>query len=138
MAKDVLYVIIAYIRTLPSGDSTVTPGQLAIPMPALSPLPEFALEKSIRPEPLDKMKYGQYIATIASCGNCCTPMNKDGSPDFSKVFSGGIVFSTPILKVAVANITADSTSGVGPWTEEAFVGKFRTNSSDEVVNRDHG
>ena len=138
MAKDDLYAIIAYIRTLPSSDSTVPPRKLDIPMSALPPLPEFAPEKNMRPDPSDKVKYGQYITTIASCGDCHTPMNKDGSPDFSKAFSGGFVFATPMFKVAVANITPDSTTGIGSWTEEAFVAKFRTNSSDEVVNKDHG
>jgi hypothetical protein len=138
MTKDDLYAIIAYLRTLPSCDSTVPARHLAIPMSALPPLPEFALEKNIRPDASDKVKYGQYMTTIASCGDCHTPMNKDGSPDFSKAFSGGFVFSTPMFKVAVSNITPDSTTGIGSWTEEAFVTKFRTNSSDEVVNKDHG
>lgn len=138
MAKDDLYAIIAYLRTLPASDSTVPPRQIAIPMSALPPLPEFAPGKNIRPDSSDKVKYGQYMTTIASCGDCHTPMNKDGSPDFSKAFSGGFVFATPMFKVAVANITPDSTTGIGSWTEDAFVAKFRTNSSDEVVNKDHG
>ncbi len=71
----------------------------------------------------------EYLVTMASCGFCHTPMNKDGSPDFSKAFSGGFVFSTPMFKVTVANITPDSTTGIGSWTEDAFVAKFRTNSS---------
>ncbi|MGZ5219637.1 MAG: c-type cytochrome [Chitinophagaceae bacterium] len=138
MAKDDLYAIIAYLRTLPTSDSTVPPRKLAIPMSALPPLPEFAPEKNIRPDSSDKVKYGQYMTTMASCGDCHTPMNQDGSPDFSKAFSGGFVFATPMFKVTVANITPDSATGIGSWTEDAFVAKFRTNSSDEVVNKDHG
>jgi hypothetical protein len=138
MAKDDLYAIIAYLRTLPASDSTVPPRKLFIPMSALPPLPEFAPDKNIRPDSSDKVKYGQYLTTIASCGNCHTPMKKDGSPEFSKAFSGGFVFNMPMFKVTVANITPDSTTGIGSWTEESFVAKFRTNASDEVVNKDHG
>lgn len=138
MAKDDLYSIIAYIRTLPSSDSTVPPRKLDIPLSALPPLPEFAPDKNVRPDPSDKVKYGQYLATIASCGDCHNPMNKDGSPDLSKAFSGGFVFDAGTFKVAVANITPDTATGIGSWTEDAFVTKFRTNSSDEVVNKDHG
>lgn len=138
MAKDDLYSIIAYIRTLPSSDSTVPPRKLDMPLSALPPLPEFAPDKNVRPDPFDKVKYGQYLATIASCGDCHNPMNKDGSPDFSKAFSGGFVFDAGAFKVAVANITPDTATGIGSWTEDAFVTKFRTNSSDEVVNKDHG
>ncbi len=138
MAKDDLYAIIAYLRTLPSSDSTVPARKLFIPMSALPPLPEFAPEKNIRPDSSDKVKYGEYLVTIASCGDCHTPMNKDGSPDFSKAFSGGFVFNTPMFKVAVANITPDSATGIGAWSEDVFVEKFRSNAADAFVNQDHG
>ena len=138
MAKEDLYSIIAYLRTLAPSDSMVPPRKLMIPMSALPPLPEFAPEKNKRPDPSDKVQYGQYLVTIGSCGECHTPRSKEGSPDFDKAFSGGFVFATPLFKVAVANITPDSASGIGTWTEDAFVAKFRTNSSDEVVNKDHG
>jgi mono/diheme cytochrome c family protein len=104
----------------------------------LPPLPEFAPEKNMRPDSSDKVKYGQYLTTIASCGDCHTPMTKDGAPDFAKAFSGGFVFSTPMFTVSVANVTPDTATGIGSWTEDAFVAKFRTNSSDAVVNKDHG
>lgn len=138
MAKDDLYAIVAYLRTLAPSDSTVPPRKLFISLSSLPPLPEFAPEKNVRPDSSDKVKYGQYLATIASCGFCHTPMNKDGSPDFSKAFSGGFVFSTPMFKVTVANITPDSTTGIGSWTEDAFIAKFRNNASDEMINKDHG
>lgn len=138
MAKDDLYAIIAYIRTLAPSDSTVPPRKLFIPISSLPPLPEFAPEKNKRPDPSDKVQYGQYMVTIASCGDCHTPRTKEGAPDFSKAFSGGFVFKTPMFKVAVSNITPDSATGIGTWTEDAFVAKFRTNSSPEVVNKDHG
>ncbi len=138
MAKDDLYAIVAYIRTLAPSDSTVPPRKLDIPLSMLPPLPEFAPGKNIRPDPSDKVKYGQYLTTIASCSDCHTPMKPDGSPDFSKAFSGGFVFATPMFKVAVSNITPDTATGIGSVSEDAFVTKFRTNSSDEVVNKDHG
>jgi mono/diheme cytochrome c family protein len=138
MAKEDLYAIIAYLRTLPSSDSTVPARKLAIPMSALPPLPEFAVEKNVKPDPSDKVKYGEYLVIMASCGFCHTPQNKDGSPDFSKGFAGGFVFKTPMFQVTVANITPDSTTGIGSWTEDAFVAKFRTNSSDEMVNKNPG
>lgn len=138
MAKDDLYAIIAYLRTLPASDSMVPARKLAIPMSALPPLPELAPEKNVKPDPSDKEKYGEYLATLASCGFCHTPQNKDGSPDFSKAFAGGFVFKTPMFQVTVANITPDSTTGIGSWTEEAFVAKFRGNSTDEMVNKNPG
>ncbi len=138
LAKEDLYAIIAYIRTLAPSDSTVPPRKLFIPMSALPPLPEFAPEKNTRPDPSDKVQYGQYLTTIASCGECHTPRTKEGAPDFSKAFSGGFVFKTPMFKVAVSNITPDSTTGIGSWTEDAFLAKFRSNSAPEMVNKNPG
>lgn len=139
MAKEDLYAIVAYLRTLPASDSTVPPRKVDIPMSALGPLPEFAPEKNVKPDPSDKAKYGEYLATMASCGFCHTPM-KEGSMelDFEKAFAGGFVFNTPMFKVAVANITPDSATGIGTWTEEAFIAKFRNNSSDEMMSKDPG
>jgi hypothetical protein len=43
-----------------------------------------------------------------------------------------------MFKVVTANITPDSATGIGSWTEDAFVAKFKNNASDEVVNKDPG
>jgi len=138
MAKEDLDAIIAYIKTLPASDSTVPARKLFIPLSALPPLPEFAPEKNLKPDTTDKIKYGQYLVTIASCGDCHTPMKPDRTPDFAKAFSGGFTFKTPGFTVTVSNITPDSATGIGSWTEDAFLAKFRTNASDEVINADHG
>jgi hypothetical protein len=138
MASDDLHSIIAFLRTLAPSDSIVPARKLFIPVSAFPPLPESAPEKNVRPDTSDKIKYGQYLVTIASCGDCHTPRNDKGIPDFSKAFSGGFVFKLPMSKVAVGNITPDSATGIGQWTEDMFVSKFRTNASDAVVNQDHG
>jgi mono/diheme cytochrome c family protein len=139
MAKEDLYAVIAYLRTLPASDSTVPPRKLFIPMSALGPLPEHAPEKNVKPDPSDKVKYGEYLATMASCGFCHTPMKEGGMEfDFEKAFAGGQLFANPMFKVVTANITPDSATGIGSWTEDAFVAKFKNNASDEVVNKDPG
>lgn len=138
LAKEDLMAIVAYVRTLPSSDSTVPSRKLFIPVSAFPPLPEADLEKNVKPNVSDKVKYGQYLVTMASCGDCHTPRSKDGIPDFSKAFSGGFTFNLPMGKVSVGNITPDSATGIGQWTEEVFVNRFKFNASDEVVNKDHG
>lgn len=137
MAKTDVYSIVAYLRTLKSIDSTTPPRKLEVPLSMFGPLPDGNLDKNSIPDKTDKIKYGQYLTTIASCGDCHTPMGSQG-PDFSKMFSGGTVFDNPFFKVAVGNITPDSATGIGTWTEEAFVNKFKINSSDEVVNSNPG
>jgi len=42
------------------------------------------------------------------------------------------------MKVAVANITPDTATGIGGWTEEMFVNKFKNNASAEMVSSKPG
>jgi mono/diheme cytochrome c family protein len=129
MSKDDIYSIVAYIRTLKPIDSTVPPRKIMIPMSALSPLPQPDLSKNIKPDPSDKVNYGMYLTTAAACGDCHTPMTPQGAPDFSKAFSGGFVFNTPFFKVTVSNITPDSATGIGLWSEAAFLEKFKNSAA---------
>ncbi len=137
LAKSDVLSIVAYLRSLKPIERTTAPRKLEIPMSMLGPLPEGNLDNNSIPDPSDKVKYGQYLVTAAVCSECHTPMGPQG-PDFSKMFSGGFVFDAGFMKVAVANITPDTATGIGAWTEEMFVNKFKNNSSDEVVNRNPG
>jgi mono/diheme cytochrome c family protein len=133
MSKEDIYAVVAYLRTLKPIEGTVPPRKFFIPASMFGPLPSGNIEQNKIPDPADKVKYGEYITNAAACADCHTPMGPQG-PDFSKVFSGGFVFDLPIMKVAVANITPDSATGIGSWTEEMFVAKFKNNASDEVTN----
>lgn len=137
MAPYDIKAVVAYIRTLKPIDRTVPPRKLEIPMSMLGPLPDGNLENNKVPDPSDPVAYGGYMVNAAACAECHTPMGPQG-PDFSKMFAGGFVFQTPMFKVAVANITPDSATGIGTWTEKMFLDKFRNNSSDAVVNRNPG
>lgn len=133
MAKSDVLAIVAYIRSLKPVEHTVPARKMEVPMSVFGPLPDGNLDNNSIPDPADKVKYGQYLTTMGACADCHTPMGPKG-PDFSKVFSGGTVFDNPLFKVAVANITPDSATGIGTWTEEMFVSKFKNNASDAVVN----
>jgi mono/diheme cytochrome c family protein len=137
MAKEDLRAVVAYLRTLKPIESTVPPRKFFIPAAMFGPLPATNVEENKIPDPADKVKYGQYMITMAACAECHTPMGPQG-PDFSKVFSGGFVFDNPVLKVAVANITPDSATGIGAWSEEVFVNKFKTNASEQMLSTKPG
>lgn len=134
MAKKDILAIVAYIRSLKSIERNTAPRKLEIPMSMLGPLPTGNIEKNVIPDRADKVKYGEYIVNAAVCSECHTPMGPQG-PDFSKIFAGGFVFELPMFKVAVSNITPDSATGIGSWTEEMFLTKFKNNGADEVVNK---
>lgn len=125
-AKDDIHAIVAYLRTLTPIDKADVPRKLMIPATMFGPLPQNTLDQNKRPEPSDKVKYGEYLATLASCSDCHTPMTQQG-PDFTKAFAGGFRFKSDFVDVTVSNITPDSATGIGSWTEDAFVAKFKTN-----------
>jgi mono/diheme cytochrome c family protein len=139
MAKQDLLDIVKYIRTLKPIENTIPPRQLFIPIAMAIPpqLPRPDLDKNPVPDPSDKVKYGEYLVNIGSCSDCHTPREK-GAPVFSRYLAGGNSFATPGFKVLSANITPDKEGGIGTWTEQMFLQKFKVNSSDDYVNRDPG
>jgi Cytochrome c len=71
--------------------------------------------------------YGEYLATLASCGECHTPIDNRGQRLPGMDFAGGMTFGHPELgyRVRSANITPDADTGIGQWTEEQFINKFK-------------
>lgn len=138
MAKEDLMSIIAYIRTLKPIKNKIPARQLMIPISMAYPGP--ALQKSVdgntRPTESDKVKYGEYLITIADCGTCHTPFVK-GQSDFSRHYAGGNTFNAGKFKVNSANITPDST-GLGAWTEDRFMNKFIVCREEKGYNYDPG
>lgn len=133
-----LNTIISYIRALKPIEATTPPKKLMITPAMYGPLPQSDVVSNVMPDPADKVNYGQYLVTAAVCGECHTPRLQNGAPDMSKAFSGGFTFRFPSFEVTVANITPDSATGIGSWTEQAFIQKFKTNASPAVVNSDPG
>ncbi len=125
MAKDDLLSIIAYLRTLKPIKNKVPDRQLMIPISLAYPGP--ALQKSVdgnvRPPQSDLVAYGEYMTTMADCAGCHTGFAK-GQPDMAKRFGGGNTFTLKNFKVTSANITPDSATGIGAWSEDAFIAKF--------------
>jgi mono/diheme cytochrome c family protein len=62
---------------------------------------------------------GSYLVnTVMACGNCHTPRGPDGSLSSGKELSGGISFDVPPFAVTAPNITPDSETGIGSWTDD--------------------
>jgi hypothetical protein len=90
-----------------------------MPSPA-PPLPERA------PDPSDRVAYGKYLTTMASCASCHTKMER-GRPVPGMAFAGGLKFQTRSSGVQYsANITPDLETGIGRWTVEQFVARFKS------------
>jgi len=125
MAKDDLLSIIAYLRTLKPIKNKIPARQLMMPIAAAYPGPalQASVDANVRPPESDKVKYGEYLTTMADCGTCHSPLTPQG-PDMKRIYAGGYPFDAGTYKVVSANITPDSATGIGKWGEEQFLAKF--------------
>jgi mono/diheme cytochrome c family protein len=65
----------------------------------------------------DKVKKGFYLATIAHCMECHTPMGPRGREFADKLGAGGFEFPGPWGVSVSRNITSSKTKGIGGWTD---------------------
>jgi mono/diheme cytochrome c family protein len=128
MSREDAESIIAFTRTLPPAARDVPPSRLNFPMNLIvrtmpSPAPPLP-EKT--PDPSDRLAYGKYLTVIASCVTCHTKMER-GQPVPGMAFAGGLEFQMRSGGVQYsANITSDVETGIGRWTVEQFVDRFKS------------
>lgn len=117
--------IISYIRTLEPKEGSYPAADLNFPLNLIVPTIPHDPTPMAKPDPADTLKYGEYMFTIAGCGDCHTKREK-GEPVPGMHLAGGFEFRSPLTGDVVrsANITQDHETGIGLWTEEVFVGKF--------------
>jgi mono/diheme cytochrome c family protein len=65
----------------------------------------------------DKVKKGFYLATIAHCMECHTPMEKGMRQWDTRLGAGGFDFPGPWGVSTSRNITSSKTKGLGGWTD---------------------
>ena len=138
MAEDDVHAIISYIRSLKAIENTIPARTLNFPMNLITRIIPGPASFKPRPSPGDKVAYGGYLVNAAGCGDCHTPIDDRGQPLPGRDFSGGQVFRNPAthFRAVTANITPDADTGIGSWTEQQFVDKFKgfETSSDAVLN----
>lgn len=139
MAKEDLMSIIAYIKTLKPIKNKVPPRELMMPIAMAYPGPvlQSSIEENKKPSESDRVAYGKYLTTMADCGTCHSPLTPAG-PDMSRMFAGGYLFDLGTNKVNSANITPDSATGIGTWTEERFLNKFLPYRDEQAYSHNPG
>ncbi|WP_018127078.1 c-type cytochrome [Balneola vulgaris] len=128
MDEEDIKAVIAYLRTLEPIESTVPESTSDFPMNfIINTIPKPA-NFTERPSPSNKIAYGKYLVNAASCNDCHTPRNK-GAFIEELTLAGSSPFT---LKtggtVRTANITPDESTGIGAWTEEAFIKRFKSHN----------
>jgi hypothetical protein len=111
---------------------------MPMPMAVFGPLPENDYRNNTKPDTSDHVKYGEYLATIAHCQECHTTKTKEGMPDAKMMFAGGNTEAFKNFSVFTANITPDSATGIGSWSEAAFIAKFRTSADPKNLETKPG
>lgn len=123
--------VIAYIRTLPEIESTHPESVADFPFNfILNTIPEKAnLQK--RPNPSDVKAYGKYMTTASGCMECHTKQEK--GKVVGEFFAGGFEFNFGNgTMLRSPNITPHET-GIGAWTKEQFIQRFKMYDNPELV-----
>jgi len=129
--KDDVYAIIAYIRTLPTIESTPPASKADFPMNIImNTIPQKAnLQK--RPPSTDVLAYGKYMVTAAACIECHTKQERGKVT--GEFLAGGFEFNIGNGNVVRSmNITPDAT-GIGSWTKEQFINRFKMYTDSAYV-----
>jgi mono/diheme cytochrome c family protein len=66
----------------------------------------------------DRIERGRYLAVLGDCAACHTAPG--GQP-----FAGGLALQTPFGKIVTPNITPDTETGIGNWTDAQFIAALR-------------
>lgn len=131
--KEDIYSVIAYIRGLPPVQKEIPQSQPDFPINILiNTMPQEAAFTT-RPAETDQLAYGKYLITAAGCVDCHSKTDK-GAVIPGTEFGGGMEFRSPNGVVRSANITMHKETGIGNWTQEAFVGRFKAYTDSSYVS----
>lgn len=124
MPKEDVVDIIAYLRRLEPVEHATPPSKPDFPMNfIINTIPKNPKFEE-KPDPSDKLAYGRYLVNAAACMECHTPV-KNGQVIVENVFWGGRPFEMPNGILRSPNLTPDRATGIGTWSEEMFIKRFK-------------
>lgn len=132
LSQEDLYSIVAYIRSLPPIQNSVPASTLNFPMNLIVRTIPRDAKPDPAPDTSDMIAYGKYLVTIGACTDCHTPAEK-GQPLPGMDYAGGFAFLLPDGNIVrSANITSDNATGIGGWTKEFFIKRFKLYDNPEA------
>lgn len=124
MDKEDIYDIIAYIKTLKPIQKDILNSASDFPVNfIINTMPREA-DFHTKPQATDTLKYGAYLVNAAGCVDCHSRTDK-GNVIAGTEFGGGMEFKMPFGIVTSPNLTADLKTGIGSWTKDLFVSRFK-------------
>ncbi len=123
--------IVVYLRSLPPkpmpAHSATYQRQIDFPMSLIVHLiPQKTAPSTV--DPTNKVAYGQFLTQTYGCRDCHSPVDGNHNIIEGKMFSGNNQFPVPAVPgahVRSANITPDPDTGIGRWSEETFIARFK-------------
>jgi mono/diheme cytochrome c family protein len=127
LAREDAYAILAYVRALKPIENPVPASSLDFPLNLIVRTIPREAAFSPTPSSTDRVAYGGYLTSAAGCSDCHTPIDDRGQPLPGMSFAGGQEFRLPPsnYRVRTANVTPDADTGIGAWTEQQFIDKFK-------------
>jgi mono/diheme cytochrome c family protein len=128
--------IIAYIRSLAPIQNPVQESVSDFPMNFIINTIPAKANPQTKPPQSDTLAYGKYLTNASSCIECHTKVSK-GRIIPELAFSGGREFMMRDGSIVrSANITPDKETGIGSWTEEMFMSKFKVYADSSYKPQD--
>ena len=110
-----LNAVVAYLRTLKPVSNKVE--EPIYKMPQGHPIPPGGDKLYTEAMLNDKAKKGFYLATIAHCMECHTPMGPRGREFDARLGAGGFEMPGPWGMSVSRNITSSKIKGIGDWSD---------------------
>jgi len=120
-----IYSVMCYIRTLTPINFTPEASKPDFPMNIILHLIPKPAQPAARPAFSDSVNYGKYLVQAGSCVECHTQADKKGKLLEGLSFAGGREFQLPSGIVRSANITPDKITGIGNYTGQVFINRFK-------------
>ncbi len=134
LTQEDAYAIVAYIKSLTPIENAVKASSLNFPLNFIvNTIPPKSFNPSSEPHKNDPVEYGKYLTTIAACEGCHTPRDDRGQDIAGMMLAGGNPFLLPAGTVRALNITPDQETGIGLWTRDDFLARFRSYLAPETM-----
>ena len=127
LCREDLYSVVAFIRSLKPIENPSKNHELDFPMNLIvKTIPQPAPPPPPMPDKNDQVEYGKYLVNAVACIECHSQIDK-GKFLPGLEFGGGRKFEFPNGDVILsANITPDLETGIGSWTQERFLERFKS------------
>jgi mono/diheme cytochrome c family protein len=119
--------IVVYLRTLKPIENEVPASRANFPMNIIKNTIPTKPHFEAMPSRNEIVKYGSYLANVSSCIECHSQRTSFGGLKKGLEYGGGQEFALPTGGIIrSANISPEPKTGIGSWTKEAFIARFKS------------